>query len=255
MKKRFTLFFAVLFAVCAQAQVLWTIPNVQFEQGDTVEAKFYVHGFNSIAAFQYAMRYDTAFLERIGVEFTGTMPNFGIANFSFHAPGYNLLHGEIRTFKTNITGITVEDGSHTHTIKFVAKQAGNLASLFWFWPDKQYFNAIAYSNPPLTPVALEVAYTETGETTSAAEKENGFAVAVYPNPIGSDGKANVFVNLPQPGEVRINAVDSAGYIVFGGWYRHGGGTESFDIDIPFSGVHYLQVTVGNETIIKTVVRQ
>jgi hypothetical protein len=85
--------------------------------------------------------------------------------------------------------------------------------------------------------------------------ENGVGVAVYPNPVGADGRANVYVSLPEPGEVRINAIDSAGYNVFGGWYRHGGGTESLGIDIPFPGVHFLQVTVGNQTITKTVVRQ
>lgn len=303
MKKLITSIFAILFAISAQAQVLWTIPNITFSAGDTVEAEFHVYNFNSIASFSYTMRCDTAFIDFLLVEqspefrdeqqeqggiytqseidsllgkdpnfvedgaksslatplqFTGAMPNFGINNFSWHGrPGYNLLPGEIRTLRSQSSGTTVEDGLHIYTVRFRAKQAGSLSNKFWLWANHPILKPRAYKTPPLTSVGLSIAYTETSEgvASSTENKAVAFSVASYPNPIGADGTANVFVSLPEPAEMRINVVDSAGYIVFGGWYRHGGGTESFDIDIPFPGVHYLQVTVGNKTITKTIVKQ
>ena len=128
------------------------------------------------------MRHDTAFLERIAVTFTGAMPNFGIGNFSFHAPGYANPPGEIRTARSQATGTTVEDGTHIYTVKFLAKQPGNLANKFWLWANHPVLKPRAYSTPPLTSVGLDIAYTETGETSATVQPTASELVTIYPNP-------------------------------------------------------------------------
>ncbi len=68
MKKTNAFFLSLFTAFSLHGQVLWTIPNVSFEQGDTVEAEFHVYNFNSIASFSYTMRCDTAFIDFLLVE-------------------------------------------------------------------------------------------------------------------------------------------------------------------------------------------
>lgn len=252
MKKTITLF-AILFAATLHAQVLWTIPNETFEGGDTVEAKFYVHGFNSIASFSYVMRHDTAFLERIAVTFTGAMPNFGINNFSFHGPGYANLSGEIRTLRSQATGTTVEDGSHIYTIRFRTKQAGNFASKFWLWANHPVLKPRAYKTPPLTSVGLSISYVESLETTATTQPATTDLFSVFPNP--ATDTSTLCVELETPQSIMINVFDAQGYAVFGELAQHKGGKQSYTLTFPLqSGTYYVRVQHGTTCVTKTIVK-
>jgi len=253
MKKTNAFFLSLFAAVSLHGQVLWTIPNTSFEQGDTVDAEFHVYNFNSIASFSYVMRHDTAFLERIAVTFTGAMPNFGINNFSFHAPGYANLPGEIRTLRSQSTGTTVEDGLHIYTVRFRAKQAGNLASKFWLWANHPVLKPRAYSTPPLTSVGLSIAYVESLETTATTQTATTDLFTVFPNP--ATDTSTLCVELGTQQSIMINVFDAQGYAVFGELAQHKGGKQCYTLTFPAqSGTYYVRVQHGTTCVTKTILK-
>lgn len=117
----------------------WSVQDVQFTTGQTVEAKFTVSGFNDITSFQFAMKFDTAALAYSSASFTGAMPNFGIGNFGMHYMGYSVEPGEVRTVWYHYApgGLSVPNGTQIFSLFFVAKKAGTLSDAFPFWPDNQ----------------------------------------------------------------------------------------------------------------------
>ena len=256
MKSIFTLTLLFFFAL-AQGQVLWTISNETFEQGDTVEAKFYVHGFKNIGSFSYTMRHDTAFLERAALTFTGAMPNFGTGNFSFHGNGYANLPGEIRTLRSQATGTTVEDGAHIYTVKFIAKQSGNLSDKFWLWANHPVLkpDAIVCTDAPpyMENVGLDIAYTETGETSATVQPTASELFTIYPNP--ATDTSTLCLELEQPQSVLLNIFDANGYVVFGELVRHNGGKQYYTLTFPpQAGVYYVRVQHGDTCTTKTITK-
>jgi len=177
--------FALLLSLTTNAQVLWQIPDVSFNTGDTVEAKFYVFGFNDIASFSYTMRHDTGALRRIATTFTGNFPGYGIANFSFHGNGYANLPGEIRTLFSKPTGTTLEDGLHIYTHTFVAETNGTLSNKFWLWANHPVLRAEAYQSEPFISVGLSVAYVAEETASQQSEPQSGVSISVSPNPVCS----------------------------------------------------------------------
>ena len=254
MKIKFTLIAFIFTLMCNAQGIVFQVQNQSFFTGDTVEAVFSVSGFTGIGGFQYAMKFDTGALRWHGVTFTGRIPNYNANKMSWHGkPGYNLKPGEIRTVWTSTYGSTCEDGE-THTIRFIAKSSGQLSAKFGLWPG-HWLKPSAAIAIPATPIPLEFVFVDEGMFVSATEAEKNALMAVFPNPVGGDGKANVMVSLKEGSDIQINVVDSAGYTVFGRRYQHGGGVESFEIDLPASGWYVLQIQAGSELLTEKIVRQ
>jgi len=246
--------FALLFSVATNAQVLWQIPDVSFNTGDTVEARFHVHGFHGIASFSYTMRYDTGAMERIATTFTGNFPGYGIGNFSFHGNGYANLPGEIRTLFSKPTGTNIEDGLHIYTHKFVAKTDGTLSDKFWLWADHPVLRAEAYYSDPFEYTPLDVAYTSEQETTAYAEPQSGVSISVSPNPV-CDTSA-LFIESSAEQSILINIFDAKGFAVFGEIVRHNGGNQQFEITFPTApGTYFVRIQTQSGCEILKVLKQ
>lgn len=139
----------------------WSVQDVQFTTGQTVEAKFSVSGFNDITSFQFAMKFDTAALAYSSASFTGAIPNFSIDNFGIYYMGYNVEPGEVRTVWYHFApgGLSVPNGTQIFSLFFIAKKAGQLSTSFPFWPDNQMLPPEA-SDGEFNFVPLTVSYLQ-----------------------------------------------------------------------------------------------
>lgn len=253
MKLKLTIL-ASLFALCANAQVLFQIPNTSFAAGDTVKAEFYAFNYTDVEDFQFAMKADASLLGFALPNVVDMNPalNLGWGGFSWHGkPGYALLPGEFRCLFSRPTGQTLEDGTFLFSIAFVANTEGSLANSFQVWQDHPVLKPTAH-NGASEVVGLEIAYFDETTSNTATPTHNALSVAVSPNPVLE--AANVFVRLDTPETILINVVDSAGYNVFGRRYEHSGGVESFAIDIPASGIYFVAVSAGQVIETKKIVK-
>lgn len=176
------LFVILLLApVLLSAQLNWTIQDVSFSTGDTVHAEFSVYDFDSISAYQMAMRFDTGALVFLGVAFPDDNPlDLSVPNeFGF----YQVNKGILRHLWSDIWSRTLDDGTHVFTYSFRAKQSGSLSADLWL--------ATCCLNPPMNPMAyryplqympLTVVYVNQGAIVSTEENTDEMQVKVYPNP-------------------------------------------------------------------------
>jgi len=196
MKGIFALIFYLLFAASLQSQVLFTIQDVTFQQGDTVRAEYVASSFEGIGSFQFAMKHDTGALRFSHLEFNGEIPSLGVGDFSWHGlPGYNLQPGELRCVWSNPYGSTVADNTHIFSVVFVAKTSGSLSSGFWVWENHPILKPNAYKAIPLQSVGLDIAYIdESGGLTSTNDVAQS-PITVFPNPFADS------FNVSLPGDV------------------------------------------------------
>lgn len=247
MKNILTLFFS-LFLALASAQVTLQIQDVDFEAGDTVSADVRTFGFVNIAVFQKTMRWDTAQLDFVGLEFTGELPLLNSGDFSWYGlPGYNLQHGEMRCVYAVIYGETLEDNTHIYSVVFVAKTSGSLSSSFWLW-DKFPVKPMAYTQQ-LQNVGLEVVYTAE-QGLAATGEENPVQPKIYPNPFSDsftvefDGECDSVSLFYLTGKQAWSA--NAQY----------SNLARFEVDNNFApGVYVLRVSKGGATSQTKIVKQ
>lgn len=242
MKK--TLLF-LLFPLFLQAQSLdWQIPDVTFNQGDTVPADFYAYGFDSITAYQFAMLFDTGALAFVGVTFPPVNP-MGLSDgcFSWHGkPGYNIKPGELRHARSMPYSKTFADGTHGFSYVFVAKQAGTLSQKLTLSTCCLYppLNPISY-RWVLVPQSLSVSYIEPAETT--ATDAPLFQVGVFPNPTAH----GITIQTTEPVDVQI--------FDFNGRLTHAGNVEDTCVFWALNeGINIVFITNGRETYFETVIK-
>lgn len=118
------------------ALVAWTLPDVAFTTGQTVEAKFSVAGFDDLTAFQFAMQFDTATFAYQNITFTGAIPYFNLDCIGMEWMGYFLEPGEVRVAWVHYAagGLSVPAGTECFSLFFTAKKAGTLSAAFPHWP-------------------------------------------------------------------------------------------------------------------------
>lgn len=237
--KKTLLYAFLLFPILLSAQLNWTLEDETFAAGDTVKAEFYVFDFDSITAYQMAMKFDTGALKFIGVEFAPDNPlSLNADDFGF----YQLSKGILRHVWIDIFSRTLADGAHVFTYTFKAKQAGTLSGELWL--------STCCLNPPMNPMAyrymlqympLTLAYTSPAqitETTGAPESPDQFRI--YPNPATDV----LTVESDEPADIQI-------YNTLGQMTHRATGqrVEFYGLQ---PGVHFIHI---NNTTIKTVVKQ
>lgn len=133
MKKLFFLSFLLTSLSIAAQGVEWQAQNENLVQGDTVRVAWRVFGFDSIAAFQYAVHFDVEALEFAGIETTGALPGYGVeCCFGF----WTLSDGVIKSVWVDPYSRTVADGSEVFSFVFVAKETGPaLHEVFALYPE------------------------------------------------------------------------------------------------------------------------
>lgn len=145
------------------ALVAWSLPDVAFTTGQTVEAKFSVSGFDDLTAFQFAMQFDTSALAYQNITFTGAIPYFNLDCIGMEWMGYFLEPGEVRVGWVHgaAGGLSIPAGTEAFSIFFTAKKAGTLAAAFPHWPGNPVFPSEAsdgdFNILPLTVTYIPIA--------------------------------------------------------------------------------------------------
>lgn len=229
-----------LLPYCASAQLNWSVQDISFSAGDTVRAEFQVFGFDSIAAYQFAMKFDTGALAFLGVSFPPANPlGLDAGDFGFYQVGKGIL----RHLWSNPYSQSVPDGSHIFTYIFKAKTASALSAKLWLQKTGL--------NPPLYPVAydyflnwmpLNVSFFAASEFTDVDDIEET-NVRVYPNP--NSGAVTVESVVP----VSVEIFNVAGQVTH---RSNGVRMDFFSLE---KGANQIRITDQGKTLTKTIITQ
>jgi len=236
----------LLFPFFLQSQSLdWQIPDVTFNQGDTVRADFYAYSFDSITAYQMAMLFDTAALKFVAVTFPAGNP-MGLSSdcFSWHGkPGYNVKPNELRHLRSMPYSKTFADGTPGFSYVFTVKQSGTLSEKLTLSTCCLYppMNPISY-RWVLVPQSLSVAFIAPSETTATGAPALADVVRIYPNPTAEW----LWIESPTPVDIRI--FDYAGRLT------HQDTVTASGFSGLTRGVNVVWLTDGKETFFKTVIK-
>lgn len=235
----------LLFPLLTQAQSLdWQVTDVAFNQGDTVQADFYAHGFDSITCYQMAMQFDTAALDFVAVTFPAGNPmGLSLGCFSWHGkPGYNVQPNEIRQLRSMPHSKTFADGTHGFSYVFVAKQAATLsqklslstcclypplAPLSWRWILEQQSLTVSYAAP---------------QQTSAATATDAPQVRIYPNP------AVEHLTIECDAAMQVEIYSASGTLTHKQAVEH---SATLPLD---AGMNIVRISDGQTVIVKAVFR-
>lgn len=237
----------LLFPVFLQSQSLdWQIEDQTLSQGQTVTATFVAFGYDSITAYQMAMNFDTGALAFVGVTFpTGNPQGLSLGCFSWPGkPGYNVKPGEIRHLRSMPYSKTFADGTPGFNYVFTAKQSGSLSQKLTL--------STCCTYPPLSPYSyrwpvieqpLTVAYVLPAETTATDAPTLEESVRIYPNPTNGW----LWIESPSPVQVRI--------FDYSGRMTHQDTVTASGFSNLTAGVNVVWVTDGNETFMRTIIKQ
>lgn len=175
-----TRFFIILFfPLFVQSQpVNWQLQEQYYDAGDTIAAQFTVYDFDSVTAYQIAMKFDTGAIKFLGVSFPAANPlGLDAGDFGF----YQVNKGILRHLWSNIYSSSLTDGTPIFSYNFVAKQSGTLSADLWL--------STCCINPPMNPMAyryplkynlLTLTYSGQGQLLDASEPQ--MQAKIYPNP-------------------------------------------------------------------------
>lgn len=243
------IFIFLLFPLLLQSQqVILSVPDVAITPGQTVEVVATVSGYTNIASGQFGLNFDTAFLGSPYVVTTNAVPGFGAGSFSFPGIGYANAPNDIRCFYSRPTGTTLADGTWLFTLYFVGKQSGNLSERLVLRSTSPVPRAYT---PPLVDVGLGWVYTAPGITLAATDVADAVTLAAWPNP-GTDSQT---VSLTAPaGDVSLTVVDAQGYVHFGKWIQHTGGSVQYPLDLAEPGMYFVIATTQRRVCVLELVR-
>ncbi len=216
--------------------LVWIVQDQTLVAGREVVAVFRSAHFNQLAGYQFALRFDPAQLQYIGVE-TANSPLGLSAAENFGA--YQAAEGELRGVWLDPHGRTVDDGVPVFALRFKALQSGaKLGDLLRFKPKS--LNPEAYTVQQIK-TGMELVFSE---TTSTADLPDGRQAALLQN------RPNPFTNttivgflLPESCNARLRVFDASGreLIRIDKTYPAGYSEETLRIN-QASGVLYYELT-------------
>lgn len=136
--------FFLLLTFSASAQLLpdlhLDVQNKSFSAGDTVTADFYVTGFDSISAYQFAIQFDSLEIEFLDVATDSSALGLSPDDFGL----WTLNKARIPTVWSNPWSSTLPPNSYLFSIRFIAQVNGDLfgslrlepkpSTGFYLWP-------------------------------------------------------------------------------------------------------------------------
>lgn len=143
MKKLIFIFLLITGNLKAQG-LLFTLPDATFDAGQSVEMPCKVYDFVNMAAFQWGILFDTAFLKLDSVRATNQLPEYDSTCFSHYAISQSqfIKPGSLYTLWTGVPCRTLEDGRVIFNAYFTAKKSGNLAGSIVNVPNLFTFEAV-----------------------------------------------------------------------------------------------------------------
>lgn len=189
------------------APLIWRVRDRVLKTGDTLRADFLAFGLTDVAAYQFALKFNTARLRFVRIEILSPdLPLDPSGNFGL----FNIAGGEIRTLWSAAAGYTLPAGAPVFRLVFATLTGGaTLSETLQLDPD--VLSAVAY-NTVLAPKAVQLYYADyTKPADPRAENEAAPAFQVFsnrPNPF-HDCTTLGFA-LPNAGAVQFRVFDAAG---------------------------------------------
>jgi hypothetical protein len=199
-----------LFAGTIQAQgLVFTFPDATFEAGKQVEMPCKVYDFVNMAAFQWGILFDTAFLKLDSVKATNGLPEYDSTCFSHFAISQSqfIKPGSLYTLWTGVPCRTLEDGVTIFRAWFTAKKTGSLSQSIVKYPQGFQFEAV---DCQFNYLDFDVVFVS--EATDTDTPQSDF-VRIFPNPFPEH------FTLNKSGVLRVS--DTSGQVVIFGRYRAG----------------------------------
>jgi hypothetical protein len=191
--------------------LIWKVEDQELAVGSDILVSFNAEGFSDLAALQFALGFNTGYLEYKGVQMHARMPldqsNFG---------AYNAASGELRTSWYSSTGValTVRNGVSVFQLQFKVLQAGaKLSDVLYL--DTNLLLAEAYSKE-LVPRGVLLEFTQrtisrdiSAETTVAAQDR---LLQNQPNPFGNS--TQIEFELGEACEAVLSIYDASGRLLW-----------------------------------------
>lgn len=208
MKKLIFIFLLITGNLKAQG-LLFTLPDATFQAEQSVEMPCKVYDFVNMAAFQWGVLFDTAFLKLDSVKATNQLPEYDSTCFGYYAISQSqfIKPGSLYTLWTGVPCRTLEDGVTIFRAWFTAKKAGSLSQSIVKYPQGFQFEAV---DCQFNYLDFDVVFTSESTGTDTPQSE---FVSIFPNPFPE------YFTLNKSGILRVS--DTSGQVVIFGRYRSG----------------------------------
>lgn len=241
----------MLFYFNCKAQFKWSFEDRDFLSGDTVQARVWVSGFDSVGAFQYSLSYDTNYLQiRLDTPFTftGLIPytadEFSHGLQSGLSPYFYYPKNHIKTVWADPYVHTYPNG-HVYTIWFIARQSGTICESLKMLNGPLDMPVEAWHENLITPIEMIVGCIPARKPRRVVfpsrEDLPQEKIKVYPNPTSDF----IYVDSTEP--VGITVFNELGELTFS--------NKIYSKDQPIfieQGINIVRIISKDKTILKQV---
>lgn len=183
--------------------LVWIVADQTLSAGQEVLAVFRALHFRQLAGYQFALRFDPAQLQFLGVETAGSPLDLTAAD---HFGAYQAHAGELRGAWTDPGGRTVDDGMAVFTLRFKALTSGaKLSEVLDLKP--KALNPEAYTVQQ-AKTGLELVFSETTGVPDLLDGRRPALLQNRPNPF--EGTTTIGFILPQACEAQLRVFDASG---------------------------------------------
>jgi hypothetical protein len=191
--------------------LIWKVEDQELAVGSDILVSFNAEGFTDLAALQFALGFNTGYLEYKGVQMHARMP----LNQT-HFGAYNAAAGELRTSWYSSTGAarSVRNGVSVFQLQFKVLKAGaKLSDVLYL--DTNLLMAEAYSEE-LVPRGLLLEFTQSSRSRDISAETTVIAqdrlLQNQPNPFGT--ATQIDFELGEACEAVLSIYDASGRLLW-----------------------------------------
>lgn len=188
--------------------LIWNVPDCILKAGETVETLFSAFEFTDIAAYQFALWFDSTHLKLDQIEIIANELSLDETN---NFGTYNASSGELRTLWADTTSVSLPAAAPVFRLQFTVLQDGNhLSDVLRL--DSSIMEAAAYDTS-LAPRQVQLLFTDCTLTNQYEQGIGNTAAKLQllqnrPNPF-SDGTVIGFI-LPDASDAQLRILDVNG---------------------------------------------
>jgi len=220
----------------ANSELTFQVNDVQLAANETHQINFRAADIKEVLGFQFAMQFDTGFLEIEKVEAVN-LPNLDETNFGLQQIHEGLIKSSWNAFES----IDVDEDDVLFSVSVKAKSAMKLSKAISL--SAKHLNAEAYGKD-LDQMSLALSFN----TTVTKEDQ----VQLYPNtPNPFVDNTSLSFYLPKGAETTMSVYDASGKLVLqkNAWLEKGVHTHTLQkADLPNAGVYFFQLQAASQVL-------
>lgn len=253
--------------VQGQLPIKWTFDNQIVPANTPIVVEFKVDNFINIAAYQFALKFDTSALEfnciepiddnkqpvikhqdiLLGRDFsmevkgdtaspisiTGNLPHLGQGCFSWYGrQGYNLTPGEMRTVYSYPYGDTLSNGTVVFKVNLITKKATNLCTTVHLWTNHSVLKPLAYTQQLKQRMLTLDCLSAISKLQNELALRNQTSVVNTVQPTVTCSDVLVTSNTP----VDVTVIHSTGRVI-----SFNKNVTNIRLELPVNGLYFVQV--------------